>query len=480
MGKYKKLVTNTFVFGIASFSSKLLPFLFLPIYISVLSDDVYGNANLIVDICNFILPIMYLSISEAIIRFGMDKAVRKQDVYTTGILVLLGGYLVLWALYPLLTMYELIGQYSGIIYAYIFASAFRTITTHFVRARGYVRLFAIDGIFTTVTTAGFNLLFILVFKAGVVSIAMATLCGDLLSAVLLTIITKSWRYFSLRDYNTGIAKAMLRYSIPLVPNGVFWWVINLSDRFFIKEMIGDGAVGVYTFASKIPNLLTIVSAIFIQAWQMSAFSDFKQGDRERTSFFSTIFKSYYTLLFLAVSVIVLLVRPIIGLMTSAESAVAYANAWRLVPFLLLSTAFSCLVTFLGTIYNTVKKNTMVVLTTMLGAVINLVLNYLLIRIPSLGSMGAAIATMISYFVVLIVRLVDTRRYIPINADAGRITASVALLLGQILICLFQPPLGVLWQVLIFAALLACNFKYLIFLVRKAMGFLYQMLHKRRA
>ena len=70
---YKKLFSNTIIFAIGSFSSKILVFLLLPIYTTVLSKSEYGTVDLIVQIANFMLPIATLSIAESIIRFGLDK-----------------------------------------------------------------------------------------------------------------------------------------------------------------------------------------------------------------------------------------------------------------------------------------------------------------------------------------------------------------------------------------------------------------------
>lgn len=63
---------------------------------------------------------------------------------------------------------------------------------------------------------------------------------------------------------------MLAYSVPLIPNGIMWWVVNASDRYIIGYFLGYEATGIYSVAAKFPTLLTMLYGIFFQAWQLSA------------------------------------------------------------------------------------------------------------------------------------------------------------------------------------------------------------------
>ena len=84
MDKYRRLVSNTVVFAIGTFSSKVLVFLLMPLYTWALSPDQYAVTDLIVQTGNLLLPLVTLGIVNAVIRFGLDKSVRKSDVLTSG------------------------------------------------------------------------------------------------------------------------------------------------------------------------------------------------------------------------------------------------------------------------------------------------------------------------------------------------------------------------------------------------------------
>jgi len=68
---YSKLFSNTIIFAIGSFSSKILVILLLPLYTNALEPSQFSSVDLIIQIANLMLPIATLSIAESIIRFGL-------------------------------------------------------------------------------------------------------------------------------------------------------------------------------------------------------------------------------------------------------------------------------------------------------------------------------------------------------------------------------------------------------------------------
>lgn len=467
MNKYKSLISNTLVFAVATFSSKLLSFVMMRFYTAQLQFD-YAPANVVVDICNLILPVMYLCVNEGVIRYGLDKSVPKSDVFSTGVMTVFAGYAVLWCFYPLIRGNEKIGEYTWLIYIFVLTSALRSVVTHFVRASGFVRLFAIDGVVAVVTTISFNVLFLAKLKMGVAGYVLGTICADAISALGLFLLLKLYRFVKIKKLDMQVVREMLSYCIPLVPTAVFWWVTNLSDRFFLIYMIDNKVTSHYTAAARVAGVLTIVSAVFTQAWQISAYTEYETREGER--FFSMVFKSYYTLVFLASSGIVLLAKPLTALLTVSSAESSYAETWKYIPMLALAVAFSCFVTFLGSIYNAAKKNLMVSVTTVIGGVLNIILNWRLI--PSYGAQGAAFATFVSYLVVFVIRAVDTRKYLKLRMQPFLMALNLILLLFQAGIALSAPAYWAVWECGIFLALLACNHKHLLYLIKQLYGMIF--------
>lgn len=444
MNQYKKLVLNTVIFGIGTFSSKVLVFLLMPIYTSILTPADYSVVELVTGTANFMIPIVAVCIGEGVIRFGLDSSVRKDDVFTSGILTVFIGFAIFAALYPLFSLIPFIKGYTPLVYLYVFASSLKGICAQFVRAKGYVRLYAFDGVFSTVMVLTFNILGLVVFKLGITGYVLAIILSDLISALFLTWIASLWRYFKGFRVSKEIWRSMVAYSIPLIPNTLFFWVTNLSDRYIVTWLLGDEVNGLYSIAYKIPTIITAVSGIFMQAWQLSAFSD--EDTRTKARFYSTVFDGYQSVLFSIGAATVLMIKPLTRLFLDEK----YFNSWVYVPFLILSVVFSCFATFFSSIYMSEKRNVMTMITTMTGALTNVVLNFILI--PIYGANGAGFATFISYFVVFLFRAIHSRRYIPVHVAWGRLTINFALLMGQAFTAIFEPKYS-LWMQIGFAVLL---------------------------
>lgn len=466
--KYTSLISNTVIFGISTFGSKVLTLILTRLYTEILSPDAIALSVLLTNACNLILPVMYLGIAESVIRFAMDQEYRRADVLSVGILTVLLGWGVLWCFYPLTNNISDMEGYGWLISLYCISSAMRTVITGFVRASGLIRMFAIDGIITTATTLGFNLLFMIGFQMGSVGYVLGTVVADALSALSLFLILRLYRFVHIRGIQIGTIRDMLRYALPLVPTAVFWWITSASDIFFIKTFVSVGAAGIYGMSQRIPNLIMQISTFFTRAWELSAFTEYNKEEGER--FFSNVFCSYYTFVFMIASLLIICIKPLTQLLLSAQ----YYSAWRASLFLILSVSFSCLVTFLGAIYNAARQNKMMSVTTFIGALLNLLFNWILI--PKWQTVGAAFATFASYFIVFLIRAVDTRRYIRVHMQPRRMIPSILILILQIVIMLYEVRLWLFYECLLALLLMICNFSPLLFLTRR----IFSMVLNRRS
>lgn len=448
MDKYKRLASNTMIFAIGTFSSKILSFLLTRLYTECLDKTQYGITDLLQQSGNLLLPLVTLGITNAVVRFGLDSGVRKQDVFTTGLMSLFGGMLLLLAATPFLGMVDLIADHVWLLCLFVFMSSLRSLCAQFVRAQSRVKLFALDGIISTATTIGFNVLFLIVLGdhgfGGVFGYMFSIICSDALSVAFLFTVAKLHRYIKPKGLDTKQSKAMLRYAIPLIPNTILWWITNVSDRYIVAAVCGEGVNGLYAAAYKIPSLIMLVSGIFMDAWQISAFTE-KEG---RDRFYSKVMSTYSSLLFVMASGVILITRYVPYVLY----AEAYYSAWKYIPLLVISMVFTCMVNFLGSIYMVEKKSARSLITAAISAVVNILLN--LWWIPAYGANGAAAATLVCYLLVFVIRLWDTRRYIRIQWNYPRLIACTVLLLVQTVLLLCEVPLWLLWEALLFVVVAA--------------------------
>lgn len=459
MNKYTKLIANTALFAIGSFSSKVLSFLLMPLVTHVLKPEDYSTADLIVQMANLMLPLATAGILHAIIRFGLDRTVKKSDVFTTGLIMIGGGLGVFLLVAPLLDRLSFFEGNTALIYIYVLTSSIRSLCSQFVRARERVRLYALDGVLATLTVVLFNILFLIVLDLGVVGYVLATIMSDLCSAVFLFLIDRLWKYVRVRREMWHTAGEMLRYSIPLIPTTISWWLTNVSCRYFIVYYLGDAVNGLYTAANKIPTIVTIISGIFIDAWQLSAVTDGTGEGREE--FFTKVFAAFQSIAFLCGSGLILFDRLVMRLLVAEE----YFEAWRYVPILVMAMCFSCLVQFLGSVYMVDKRSTLALATQMCGAVLNVALCMLLLPLPGLGAFGAALACLASYAVVFVLRAVSAKKMIGMNFGLPRMLCNIGILAAQTVILLLETPMWVLWEVLLTGVCIAFNLRPVLYQVR---------------
>ena len=428
MDKYKRLFSNTLIFAIGTFGSKLLVFFLMPLYTNVLTDAEYGTSDLLQQSANLLVPLVSFGITDAVIRFGLDRKVPNSEVLSTGLLTLLSGFVLLFLFYPLLTMIPGLDGYTNLLCIFVITSSLRLLFQQFVRAKGHIKLYAVDGILSTALTLLFTIIFLLGFDWGVNGYLAAIVCADGCSCLFLVFNGRILHYFHptlLRGSSTW--KDMLRYSIPMIPNTVFWWVTTVSSRYIITAILGEGANGLYAAAYKWPSAIILISTIFMNAWQMSAITE----EKGRARFFTQVFHSLSSLVFIVGSFLILFAKVI----TSIMVADSYYESWRFVPLLSVATVYSCMVTFLGTVYIVNKKSILSLATTAAGAVVNVILSFILISY--FGVNGAAFAMFASYFVVFLLRAYDTKRFIHMRVGGMRLTINTVLLLGQAFIMVME-------------------------------------------
>lgn len=451
MGRYEKLVGNTLIFAIGSFSSKLLVFFMLRYYTAILDPAQFGIADRITTTSNLLMPFVMLSINEAIIRFSMDRSLKRSDVFSIGLKTILSGFIVFCLLSPIMLMIKMLSPYTLVIYAYVLFGMLKAMCAQFIRSIGLVRLFAFDGFLSTFTTIAFNILFLSSFKWGLYGYVLSIIASNVFSIIFLFIVARLGRYIDFTHPNKKLGREMLRYSVPLIPTTMFWWIVGMSDRYMIAYFCGDAATGQLAIAHKIPSLLTIVSAIFYQAWQISAVNESGQGKRT-IRFYSQTYDYYGTLLFCAASGIIMLIQPITKILYSSS----YYESWQYVPFLVVAEVFSSLVTFLGSFYMVSKKNATVPLAIFVGAITNIGLNLWLI--PDYGILGATFATLLSYLVAFAIRAIDIQRLVQLNLRPLTTAFCMMLLMIQGALLMKEPSHSLLIQFGMFIVMVLFNLK----------------------
>ena len=337
-----------------------------------------GLSKILSQYANLLIPFVSMGMSNAIIRFGLDKGNSEKQVFTNGLLTILGGFGILVLCWPIARFLPDMAQYGLLIYLYVLMSCLRTLCTQFVRSRQWNKLVAVDGVLCTVATMAFYVLYLVVgFKWGANGYLLAIISGDFVSVLFLCITGKLWNYLEFRGVNRGLWRQMLHFSLPMIPAQISFWIINASDLFFVRRMCdglgghdGNAWSGLLSTGYFLPTILTTLGLIFYDAWQLSAVTE----EEGRARFFTKIFRTYSSVLFCCAAGIIWLCRPVMHIMKSN-----YYYAWHFVPFLVLASTCSCFNQFMNSVYVVTKKSSRSMVTMMAGAISNCIMNYFFIK-----------------------------------------------------------------------------------------------------
>lgn len=431
MNKYKYLLKNIGILTLSSFATKLLSFFLVPLYTNILTTTEYGTYDLFNTTIGVLLPILTLNIQESVLRFSLDKKYKRKAIVTIGTRYLIVSNLIVIIGLAINAMFEvsiLVKQYSIFFFLMFLTQSMSGIVMAYIRGIDKIAELSVSSVIASFVTICLNVLFLAIFRFGLVGYFLANILGPLIQCFYL--ITKA---HIIKDTNfnedfTEEKKLMLDYCKPMITNSIAWWVNNASDRYIVIFFCGLAENGIYSVASKIPSILNIFQTIFNQAWTLSAVKDFDSKDKN--GFFTNTYKVYNCMLVMICSIIILLDKIL--------AKILYANdfyvAWKYVPWLTIAIVFGALSGYIGGFFSAVKNSKIFAQSSIVGAVTNIILN--LILTPFLGALGAAIATAVCYCEVWFVRYWQSKRYISLRINVFRDCMTYVLLVIQSFVLLF--------------------------------------------
>lgn len=462
INRYKALAANTIILGLGQFGSKFLVIIMMRFYQAALGTEGYGEINNIVDTAVLLMSFATLSIGESIIRFGLDKAYDNKQVFSIGMRVTLIGVVgcmlyvpfmgMLSGLLPDNKVFGLLNDYSWLTVLYVATGSTKSSCALFVRSSGHVKLYAIDGILTTVMNILFNFLLLFGFKLGNVGYILSVVFADVCSIVFLFVAAKLKNQIILFGINKDMLRSMLRFSIPLIPTSVMWWITNLLSSFMLSEMMGFYESGIYKAASKFPSMISIFSGIFSQAWNMSAITE--NNSRTIAKFYTNVFNIFQSVVYVLSAGLLLVIKPLTILFSEPE----FASSYTISPFIILSVAFTCFSTFMGSVYVASKKSVRSLVTSAIGAGLNVILNLILIHFW--GLQGATIAGLISFLSIFVIRAADTRKIVRMDIKLPKMLINSVLLLAMCFVIFFVTEVPLYYGLLggLFLVIVIINFK----------------------
>lgn len=429
MQKYKRLFNNSLLFAVGNLGSKFITFFMLPLYTARLSKGSYGLVDVITTTSGLLLPVVSISVFDAVLRFTMDHKIDRVDIYTNSIRVTRIGTVV--ALLTVPVFYFFYRPFT-VLPILLVLQAYQSLYTQFAKGIDRVSLFAFNGIFLTALTAGLNIIFLWPLNLGFTGYFLSTCLALLISNLMLHGRLHLNHYYQKSHLSQDFTKKIIGFSTPLIPNSVAWNISNTAGRYAILIFLGSSANGMFAVASKIPALLSTFTTIFAQSWQLAAIEEFESDGDRKDNFFDVIYRVYITLLFVDASAIMILVKPLMRVLVASN----YYSAWQFIPLLLLSVVFSSLSGFLGSQYIAAKRTVEILKTTIVGSTTSIALSFLLVKF--VGVNAVSLASFLSFLLIWIIRHRDIIKTVNSDVKIAWVLLQMFLLLGQYVTMFIRP------------------------------------------
>lgn len=408
MNQKKQLMKNTIIIAIGKLSTQIISYLLLPLYTSQLDPSEYGNYDFICTLSIFLCPIITLLMEESMFRYliDADSKVQRKKIITQTIIYTFFGTVLFTIIAALIMGFgtDYTAMYITAIITFVISNILIGLSNALSRGLGKIKLYSVSNFILGISTIILNIVFILALSAGAEGLLWANTIANAFTAIVILGILKLPKYIGKID--KPLMKDMIKYSIPLVPNSISWSIINMSDRIILTQMVSSAANGIYAMANKFPNIINVLYGYFYTAWKESAAKIVKEDNKNQ--YYNSIYHDAKRFLY-AVTICLIAVMPFAFPIFINE---AYNEAYVYIPIVMIATYYSNLSSFYGGIFSAYKDTKIMGTTTIVAAVINLVIDLLLVN--TLKIYAACFSTLIANLIVYFYRKKKLKKYLKLK------------------------------------------------------------------
>ncbi|HEY5587587.1 MAG TPA: oligosaccharide flippase family protein [Candidatus Paceibacterota bacterium] len=398
----KLFLENFFVYGVGSILARIAPLIMLPIVTRLMPDTTYyGLSDLSGITVSFGGAIAMMGMYDAMFRmfFEKDDLEYKKEVCSSTLnFVLISGIIMCLVLF-LLKSYFSVWIFNDIKYVNllnftsfsILISTLSTIVIAPTRMQNKRKIFLVTNTISPIIGYSISIP-MLMHKNYLYALPTAALVTSSIMLIYFFILNRGW--FDFKKTNMPLIKEMLKIGAPLMPGVIIYWIFTSCDRLMISKQMGNNFVGIYGIGARVASVSQFIYIAFTGGWQYFAFSTMK--DEDQVEMTSKIFEYLALISFSAIVVIVPFTHFVFELFFKGN----YIDGYLAFPYLFLSPLLLMLYQTIINQFLVIKKTWPSTLILSVGAVTNVIFNYILIN--AIGIEGSAIATLIGYAVCVII------------------------------------------------------------------------------
>ena len=448
----RRLATTGAAYTASSVLSKLIAVVLLPVYTSALTPSDYGAAEVMLASVVAVSILIRFGLIEALLRFYYLADEDPRRVVATGFAALFwsttAGALILLPFAepistalldhpdPELARLAVLGLWTLTLWEYAL-----TLLRVDERARAYFELTVLNVLATIPVTV----VLVVFLDQGAAGILLGTYATG---AVFLAYqLWRERRRLSLRP-EPALLRRLTRFGLPTMPAELSLYSLNFIDRILIVRLAGLAEAGLYALAIKFAQGMNVIARAFQLAWPPLAYSIADDDEARRA--YSLVFTWFAAVCAFGVAGLWLLARWIVDLLAAPD----YFDSYKAIGLLATGISLYALYLVLVVILGRTGRTEFNLPATAAGTVVNIVLN--LVLIGPLGIVGAGLALVVSYMVVLVLMYVLTQRLFPVPYEWGRLALLVGVtavtVAGGELLLPTAGALGLLTRTLLWLAL----------------------------
>jgi len=422
----KDIFKDSLFYGGAPFFSKLIGILLVPIYTRLFSVSEYGIIGLIAGVVGFIGIFMQAGSNNAVQRFYFDAdgEDNKNRVLYAGLLITLGVSILVYLLSISFFYFieDIVTTYSVTLSVLIVAITVQFVAQYSTYLKEVMRVvfdpirYSMIEIFPVLLSALITIFLLMYWEVSLLMFYTGAVVGGVLGVILAIILVR--RVFSfigeqrLADlHDSKLTSEMFSFAYPFIFVGLSYWVFLTSDRFLLLWFLGKDEVGYYFIGTQVASALLMVTAAFGAAWSPYAMKILSEREDHKAIFSKVATMWMMVLTFVTVSVM-LFSKEILLLLSTDQ----YTEAADVIPILLFSNFLLGTTQFTALGISISKKTSILSRYSWIVAVVNVVLN--LILIPLIGLMGAAIATALCNLLLTTMYNYKSQSEYPISYEYG--------------------------------------------------------------
>jgi len=410
MSKQKELAKNTIILTVGKICTQFISFLLLPLYTALLEPEEYGIVDLFNTYITLLVPLFNWQFENGLFRFMLEcreDKYRQKQIFST---VILSNFFqaLIYIVFFLIAQNFIASEYKIFLAIDVVLNIFLNTLLQFPRGIGHNTTYAIGSFLSASTTVVCNVILIAGFKMGAYGLFIATVVAKIVTITYLAISERVWKYFEMSACRKSIFKEISKYSLPLVPNQLSWWVVGVSDRTIISYSLSVAANGIYSVANKFSAIYITFYNIFNMSWTESVALHI--NDEDGKEFLEETINSMFRL-FSSVCIGIIACMPFVFPLLINEK---YSESYLQIPILMIAVLFQVVVGLYSVVYVALKKSVEIAKTSFYAAIINIVVNVVLINF--IGLFAASISTLLAYASMAIYRYFHVKKYINVRLD----------------------------------------------------------------